>query len=183
MCLAAPTTYGGFLAVRFFLGAAEGAVSPAFITITSLWYKKSEHALRIGCWITCNALAQIVGAAMMYGIGEHNTTSLAAWRLMFIICGILTSLCGVAFFFIMPAGPETAWFLTPEERVAAGRRLASQHDGGDKTDFSMEQLKESLFDFKSYAAFAFGVLVTAPSPVLTVSTIHILILGFIRTNI
>jgi len=67
--------------------------------------------------------------------------------------------------------------------VAAGRRLASQHDGGDKTDFSMEQLKESLFDFKSYAAFAFGVLVTAPSPVLTVSTIHILILGFIRTNI
>lgn len=48
MCLAAPTSYGGFLAVRFFLGAAEGAVSPAFITITSLWYKKSEHALRIG---------------------------------------------------------------------------------------------------------------------------------------
>lgn len=48
MCLAAPTTYSGFLAVRFFLGFAEGAVSPAFITITSIWYKKSEHALRIG---------------------------------------------------------------------------------------------------------------------------------------
>lgn len=65
MCLAAPKTYGQFLAVRFFLGVAEGAVSPAFITITSLWYKKSEHPLRIGAWITCNALAQIVGALMM----------------------------------------------------------------------------------------------------------------------
>jgi len=49
MCLAIPKTYQGFLVVRFFLGAAEGAVSPAFITITSIWYKKSEHALRIGC--------------------------------------------------------------------------------------------------------------------------------------
>jgi len=105
----------------------------------------------------------------MYGIGEHNSTSLAPWRLMFIVCGILTSACGVAFFFIMPAGPETAWFLTPEERIVASRRLASQHDGGDKTNFSVEQLKEAVLDFKSYAAFAFGVLVTVPSPILTVS--------------
>lgn len=48
MCLAAPKTYGGFLVARFFLGVTEGAVSPAFITITSIWYKKSEHPLRIG---------------------------------------------------------------------------------------------------------------------------------------
>lgn len=88
---------------------------------------------------------------------------------MFLICGALTSVCGVVFYFVMPAGPTTAWFLTPEERIAAGHRLASQHDGGDKTNFSMAQLKESVFDFKSYAAFAFGILVTAPSPVLTVS--------------
>ena len=105
----------------------------------------------------------------MYGIGEHNGTSLAAWRIMFLACGALTCACGILFFFVMPSGPETAWFLTSEERVAAGRRLASQHDGGDKTNFSLMQLKEAIFDFKSYAAFAFGVLVTAPSPVLTVS--------------
>jgi len=46
MCLAAPSTYGGFLAVRFFLGAAEGAVSPAFITITSLWCKLDPPSSR-----------------------------------------------------------------------------------------------------------------------------------------
>jgi MFS family permease len=48
MCLAAPRTYAQFLVARFFLGFTEGAVSPAFITITSIWYKKSEHPLRIG---------------------------------------------------------------------------------------------------------------------------------------
>lgn len=105
----------------------------------------------------------------MYGIGEHNTSSLASWRLLFLVCGIFTSLCGVAFYFIMPDGPDTAWFLTAEEKVAARHRLRDDHDGGDKTSFSTEQLYEAAVDFKTYAAFAFGILVTAPSPVLTVS--------------
>lgn len=52
MCLAAPHNYAGFAAVRFFLGFAEGAVSPAFVTITSIWYQKSEHALRTG-YVVC----------------------------------------------------------------------------------------------------------------------------------
>lgn len=46
MCLAAPFNFAGFAAVRFLLGFSEGAVSPAFVTITSYWYKKEEHALR-----------------------------------------------------------------------------------------------------------------------------------------
>lgn len=46
MCLAAPKSFAGFAAVRFLLGFAEGAVSPAFITITAMWYRKDEHAVR-----------------------------------------------------------------------------------------------------------------------------------------
>jgi MFS family permease len=48
MCLAAPKTFAGFAAVRFLLGFAEGAVSPAFVTITSIWYRKKDHPLRVG---------------------------------------------------------------------------------------------------------------------------------------
>lgn len=51
MCLAAPQNFAGFAAVRCLLGFAEGAVSPAFITITSIWYKKEEHPLRVGMWV------------------------------------------------------------------------------------------------------------------------------------
>ncbi|OJJ42166.1 hypothetical protein ASPZODRAFT_77557 [Penicilliopsis zonata CBS 506.65] len=178
MCLAAPKTYGQFLAVRFLLGVSEGAVSPAFITITSIWYKKSEHPLRIGCWITCNGLASLLGSLLMYGIGQSHSLTMAPWRVMFIICGAMTSFIGLVFFFAMPDNPETAWFLTPEERIAAAQRLAEEHDGGDKTNFSLEQLKESLGDFNSYAAFLFGILVTAPAPVLTFATLMIERLGY-----
>jgi sugar phosphate permease len=105
----------------------------------------------------------------MYAIGLNETLVLAKWRVLFLITGGLTSAIGVLFYFAMPDNPQEAWFLTPEERVAAAARLAEEHDGGDKTNFSMVQLMESMRDFNSYAAFLFGVLVTAPAPVLTVS--------------
>lgn len=34
--------------VRFFLGVTEGAVSPGFVVLTSIWWKKSEHPNRLG---------------------------------------------------------------------------------------------------------------------------------------
>lgn len=107
-----------------------------------------------------NGLAQIVGALLMYGIGKNSSLSLAPWRTLFIICGAMTSAMGVVFFFAMPSGPETAWFFTPREREVAAMRLARDHEGGDKTDFSVPQLVEALTDVKSWLVFAFGVLVT-----------------------
>lgn len=168
MCLAAPSNFTGFATVRFLLGFAEGAVSPAFITITSIWYKKSEHPLRIAMWVTCNGLAQIAGSLLMYGIGISSHISVDPWRAMFIIAGAVTVFAGLLFFFGMPANVDKAWFLTPEERIVAAKRLAGQHDGGDKTSFSMSQFKEAVSDVRTYIVFAFGVLVTINSVVLTV---------------
>lgn len=47
MSMAAPKDFAGFAAVRFLLGFSEGCVSPAFVTLCSSWYKKSEQPFRI----------------------------------------------------------------------------------------------------------------------------------------
>ena len=39
----APHDFPGFAASRFFLGLSEGAVSPAFVIITSLWYRREDR--------------------------------------------------------------------------------------------------------------------------------------------
>ena len=39
--------FAGIAAVRYFLGLCEGAASPAWVIITSNWYKRSEHPLRV----------------------------------------------------------------------------------------------------------------------------------------
>jgi len=121
-------------------------------------------------WVTCNGLAQIAGSLLMYGIGTSPHITLAPWRAMFIIAGSITVFAGLLFFFLMPANVDTAWFLTPEERIVASKRLAGQHDGGDKVNFSMRQLKEACLDVRTFITFCFGLLITINSIVLTVST-------------
>lgn len=120
-------------------------------------------------WISMNAMAQIVGSLLMYGIDKNTSLTLAPWRIMFIICGALTAASGVLFFFVMPSGPKDAWFLNAREKEVLALRMSHSHEGGDKTNFSTAQLKETLLDPKAWLIFSFGVLVTMQSPVLTVS--------------
>lgn len=178
MCLAAPQDYAGFAAVRFLLGFTEGAVSPAFVTITSIWYRKQEHATRTALWVTMNGIAQVVGCLLMYGIGTNSALGLQPWRTMFLICGALTVAIGVAFYFFMPQGPNDAWFLTTREKEVLSMRMAHSREGGDKTNFSIRQLKETMLDVKAWFVFAFGVLVTMQSPVLQFASLVIQGLGY-----
>lgn len=118
-----------------------------------------------------NGVAQIIGCLIMYGIGKNEALSLAPWRSMFLVCGAMTVFAGALFYFLMPNGPKDAWFLTAREKEVLSLRMAKDREGGDKTSFSTAQLVESLKDIKSWFVFAFGVLVTMQSPVLTVSLV------------
>ena len=51
------TNYSGFVAQRFFLGLMESAVSPAFVTVTALWYKPQEQAVRFGIWYSATGVS------------------------------------------------------------------------------------------------------------------------------
>ncbi|EEA28864.1 hypothetical protein TMatcc_002783 [Talaromyces marneffei ATCC 18224] len=177
MCLAAPQNFAGFAAVRFLLGFAEGAVSPSFITMTAIWYRKSEHSSRTALWVTMNGIAQVIGCLLMYGIAKNSSLSLQPWRTLFLVCGAITSVAGVAFYLLIPNGPKDAWFFTPREKEVMALRMAADREGGDKTNFSMAQLRETLLDPKAWFVFWFGVLVTMQSPVLTFASLVIKSLG------
>lgn len=116
-----------------------------------------------------NGLAQICGCLLMYGIAKNTALSLAPWRTLFLVCGAITSASGVMFYLFMPNGPKDAWFLTPRQKQVLSMRMAKDREGGDKTSFSLRQLKEAMLDIKTWFVFWFGVLVTMQSPVLTVS--------------
>lgn len=116
-----------------------------------------------------NGLAQVAGSLLMYGIGKTSHSAIAPWRLLFLVCGALTIVFGVVFFFAMPNGPQDAWFLTARDKKVLAFRMAEEREGGDKTSFSMPQLREAVLDAKAWLVFSFGVLVTMQSPVLQVS--------------
>ena len=58
-CFAAVENYSGAIAIRFFLGVFEAAVTPGFALFTSQWYTKREQGLRTGIWFSFNGFAQV----------------------------------------------------------------------------------------------------------------------------
>ena len=59
-CFAAVENYSGAIAIRFFLGVFEAAVTPGFALFTSQWYTKKEQGFRTGIWFSFNGFAQVL---------------------------------------------------------------------------------------------------------------------------
>ncbi|KAI5456787.1 major facilitator superfamily domain-containing protein [Mariannaea sp. PMI_226] len=165
MAMGSVHNWHGLAAARFFLGFTEGAVSPAFIIITSLYYKRTEHPLRTATWLSMSGVSQIVGALMMYGIG-HSNMSLAPWRAFFIIAGGLTAALGVLFVIVMPRDTKTAWFLTERERQIASQRLVMDRGTRDRKDFNIQQAKETFLTPTTWIYFLWALCLALTTPIL-----------------
>jgi ACS family allantoate permease-like MFS transporter len=145
---AACSNFGGAVAVRFFLGVAESAVTPGFALITSQWYTKREQGLRTGIWFSFNGWAQILGGCLAYGIArgvEIHGSSIAPWKIIFLVTGLLTVAIGVIFLFVVPDNQLNARFLNQKDRILAIERIRINQQGvGNKVNFANYQETESL---------------------------------------
>ncbi|KAK5172058.1 uncharacterized protein LTR77_003695 [Saxophila tyrrhenica] len=178
MCLATPQSAAGLNAVRFLLGLFEGASAPGFVVITSNFYKRKEHPVRVAFWQSCSGLSQIIGALVMYGIGGASGLALENWRVMFLICGAATITAGLVYGLVMPRDTSTAWFLKPEDRQLATERLALDRATRDKSSFDVRQVKEALLDVQTWLLFCMGLFICLPSPILKFSSLVINGFGF-----
>ena len=98
LALCSVPRYPGFIALRTILGMLELSVTPAFAIITSQWYKKDEQFLRTACWFASNGFGTIIGLAIAYGLyGNQDSYSLPAWKLVFVVTGVLTIFLGNIF--------------------------------------------------------------------------------------
>ena len=50
LCHSAATNFSGLFVCRAFLGICEGAITPGFMIITSMFYTRQEQTQRIGYW-------------------------------------------------------------------------------------------------------------------------------------
>lgn len=99
LCLHATPNYPGFIALRAILGMLESAVTPCFVILTSQWYKREEQFLRTSIWLGANGLGLMVGSFVAYGLAVNQHLSIAGWRLIFIITGVITIFVGIIVLF------------------------------------------------------------------------------------
>lgn len=165
-CMAAVKNFGGAMAVRFFLGAFEAAVSPGFALFTSQWYTKKEQGTRVGWWFSFNGWAQIIGGCVAYGIAvgtESHPILIKSWQLLFLVTGFFTAFMGGLFLYLMPDSQLNARFLTPQERVMAVERIRINQQGVGNKHFKWYQCKEALTDPMIWAFVLYSVISSIPN--------------------
>lgn len=142
---------------RLVLGALEGGLFPGLTVYLTLFYTKKELALRIGYMFISSAIAGSVGGLLAYAIGfMDGVGGLKGWRWIFILEGIPTVALGIAVLFWLANDPQSAHYLTVEERELAVRRFQSQTGHtASSAQMHKEGVKAAFRDWKIWA-FAVG---------------------------
>lgn len=143
-------SYGGLLACRLVLGALEGGLFPGLTIYLTLFYTRREIALRVGYLFVSAAISGSVGGLLAYGIGfMDGVAGQRGWRWIMIIEGLPTIVLGIAVWFWFANDPESAYYLTPEEKQLVIVRKKRQ-SGYSKTadDFSKTDVIKAFKDWK-----------------------------------
>ncbi|KAF4974293.1 hypothetical protein FZEAL_8784 [Fusarium zealandicum] len=127
--------------VRFLLGIFEAGMLPGIAYYLSRWYKRAELTFRLSLYMVMAPLAGAFGGLLASGILKlNNFGSLTHWRMIFAIEGIITIALSLMAFFTLTDRPETARWLTQEEKELCIARVKSERlaqtqvvDGIDRT--------------------------------------------------
>ncbi|KAH8881837.1 major facilitator superfamily transporter allantoate [Thozetella sp. PMI_491] len=163
MCTAASRSFGTLMAVRFLLGTVESCINPAFVVITSQWYTRDEQPARVSYWFVGNAIGQILGGVIGYGVGHIEYKDLGAWIWYFIIFGAVTFCYSIVLFVFLPDNPMNARWLSEKEKEIAVLRVLQNRTGFVNHKWKWNQFFEALFDPQTFILFALALLNTIPA--------------------
>ncbi|KAK4948701.1 hypothetical protein LTR10_012705 [Elasticomyces elasticus] len=141
----------GFFIVRFFLGVAEAGLFPGIVFYLSMWYKRNERQYRVALFFSAASLAGAFGGilawgiAHMKGVGGYN-----GWRWIFILEGLLTVIVSAVSYLFIHNYPNTAKFLSDDERLFVQNRLKEDSDATADEKFNMRNVKKAFTDIKVY---------------------------------
>ncbi|KAI8210622.1 putative transporter [Colletotrichum sp. SAR 10_76] len=166
-CHAATHNYAGLLATRFFLGAFEATVTPAFVLITSMWYKQGEQARRVGYWLSCNGFSLIIMALIGYGLSAVEGSSIAPWKILFLVLGLITALTGAFNLWYLPDNQANAKFLDDRQRLIAIERIRDNFQGIGNRVWKWDQFREAFRDPRTYLYALFSFLMNIPNGGIT----------------
>ncbi|TIA84049.1 hypothetical protein E3P98_00426 [Wallemia ichthyophaga] len=144
--------YSGLIAVRWFLGLAEGGLFPGMLIILTAWFPPPQQGKRITIVYLGSQMAAAFGGifsyvlALMRGVG-----GLEGWRWIYIIEGLLSFVVAVASFFFIQDFPSESKILSNAEKNAWLDHLAAHQVVLDENlPFTIGQVTSAFTDPKLY---------------------------------
>ncbi|KAF2096543.1 MFS general substrate transporter [Rhizodiscina lignyota] len=168
------TTFGGLVACRFLVGLFEAGFFPGCVYLISMYYKRYELQWRLSLFFSASILAGAFGGLLAYAIAHMSgVANYGGWRWIFIIEGLATVVIAVAAKFVIVDWPETAKFLTEDERELLLARLAADQGEAKMNRLDKMAAKRAFKDWKIYCAvfMYMGVVTTGYATSFFIPTI------------
>lgn len=168
-CHSSPNiNYSGFIVLRVLLGCVESVVTPCFTIITAQYWKSDEQFTRIAIWFAMNGLGVIFLNSMAYGLYIHRDSyNIEAWRILFIIIGVITLFLGGLVYYWIPDDPSNARFLNKDEKLMVVQRIRSNQQGFGNHKIKKYQIIEALRDPRTWLYFFMTVTCNIPNGGIT----------------
>ena len=120
----------------------------------TFWYRHEERSLRVAIILASATLAGAFGGAIAYGVGHMNQVrDLAAWRWLFILEGIPSVVSAAFVWFFLPDYPETAKWLTAQEKDLAAYRLAEHGSKSSSEAMTWADAKSTLLEWRLWCHY------------------------------
>ncbi|KAJ5708120.1 hypothetical protein N7488_007921 [Penicillium malachiteum] len=171
MGLGGAHSYAQVTGIRFLLGAVEAGLFPGFVYYLTFWYRNSERSIRVALILASATLAGAFGGAIAYGVGHMNgAQGLSAWRWLFIIEGVPSCASAFLVWLFLPDYPETANWLSTDEKELAAYRLQTEGSHGSASAMSWPDAKAVLTEWRLYAHYAVYFGISTPFSSLSLFT-------------
>jgi len=131
-CMAFVVGPYSFYGMRLLLGAAEAGFFPGVVLFLTYWFPAAYRARIIAIFMVSIPVASFVGSPVSALLLELNgVLGLKGWQWLFLMEAIPTVLLGLACLRVLTDRPDTAKWLTAEQRQWLSERVAN--DGAKKT--------------------------------------------------
>ncbi|KAH9863339.1 hypothetical protein IAQ61_009616 [Plenodomus lingam] len=168
-CHALCFSFPALVTVRTLLGIFEAVCQPAFLVMTSIWYKRDEQAQIVTYWYMMNGMQQIVGGLLAYGFSmikhpsQGGTAPIRSWQAIFIAYGLISFLWGIWVIIRLPDSPMRAKCFSEADKKLMVERVRSNQTGLQNKKFRAYQFKEALLDPQTYCYMGIQFFTTLPT--------------------
>ncbi len=121
------STPRSFYILRFLLGAAEAGFFPGMILYFRSWFPEDTRARVVALFMTAGPVSGIIGGPISGALlGLHHLRGLSGWQWLFLLEGVPAIVLGVAAFFFITDTPESANWLSAQQRAWLATTLRNE---------------------------------------------------------
>jgi len=144
--------FGGLATTRFLLGLFEGGLTPGLGFLLTTWYKRDQQSWVISLFMAGTTLAGAFGGILAFGIRHMDgIAGKDGWSWIFILEGIVTFVCAVPAWWLIPDFPEDGRVLRGIDQKRWLRRL--REDQGvisASIPLSVKQVRAVFLEWRTY---------------------------------